>query len=194
MKIHELLNIDVRKLPDEVLNIIYLEFARERASRIQSKKMTNHRIISLNNRSHPIDSSHRKLELERLLSEDWSEIYPDNGSEKQYYVYAHVEPTKRGYKAGGIDFGGLPFYIGKGIGKRAFDLKRNEGHGAELRRLLNVGKKASDIVSIVKEGLSESEALCLEAKLIYFFGTRFDNDKNGVLVNLDKPQTLLRCS
>jgi len=66
-------------------------------------------------------------------------------------------------------------------------LKRNQGHGIELNQLLNRGNTPEQIVCIIKDGLSEAEALEIESKLIYFFGTKFERHRRGILVNLDMP-------
>jgi hypothetical protein len=43
----------------------------------------------------------------------------------------------------------------------------------------------TEIVHIIAEKLTENEAFELEAKLIYFFGTIYEEARNGVLLNLD---------
>jgi hypothetical protein len=105
-----------------------------------------------------------------------------------YYVYAHCEPNKIAIKKNGITtwaatvgFEHIPFYIGKGKDGRAFDLKRNETH-KKVRERLKIFER--DIkVKIIKEGLTELEALCLESKLIDIFGLM---GQGGRLVNLDE--------
>jgi hypothetical protein len=82
---------------------------------------------------------------------------------------------------------GTPFYIGKGCGDRAWDLNRNEGHGVHLRQLRKRGVADSEIVCIVRDNMTEREALELESKLICFFGTRFEAGRKGILVNLSFP-------
>lgn len=128
-----------------------------------------------------------------LLCQDWSFLYPRSSEFGDFYVYAHVQPYGPKFsvlREFGGDFGGMPFYIGKGKGRRAYNLKRNEGHGVRLRKLLNDGFSPDDIVHIAFDGLSEGRALEIEAKLIYFFGTVFQKDrKNTFLVNLDVPKT-----
>jgi len=187
LTLKDISTLDVGKLPDDVINILFLALSDERRKRSRSKTFVNLKADYLKNRIHSIKSPHRRRDLTRILDQDWTSIYPDDWTCPDHYVYAHVQPSNKPFEAGGIAFSGVPFYIGKGTGQRAYDLKRNEGHGAELRRLLKAGKSASDIVFIVKSGLTNAQALCLEAKLIYFFGTRFDDEKNGVLVNLTKP-------
>lgn len=128
-----------------------------------------------------------------LVRQDWSHLFDsaNYSDEEKFYVYAHVDPDARFFRVGkkyGGCFGGLPFYIGKGCGKRAYDLKRNQGHGKKLRTVLSKNWEPSDIVFIVKDGLSEAEAYELESKLIYFFGTKYQEDRpSGTLYNLDVP-------
>ena len=135
---------------------------------------------------------HRMKYYKALIFQDWSQIYPRSTSFGDHYVYAHVDPRKPNFTPGknfGGSLPGTPFYIGKGIGSRAFDLKRNEGHGKVLRELLSLDYKPEHIVFIMFDGLSENKAYELESKLIYFFGTIFNKGKAaGSLVNLDVPK------
>jgi hypothetical protein len=188
MNIQELLKLDFKKLPDEILNAIYREAHTEVSKRRRYKLENNKELSKLINKKSKIKDRHRLAEFEGLLLQDWSEFYPSCNSDNIYYVYAHVDPNNNGFKLLNHEMQGIPFYIGKGCGDRAYDLKRNEGHGVKLRNLLNMGKTQSDIVYIFQDGLSESKAFEIEAKLIYFFGTQF-NSSNGCLVNLTLPKT-----
>lgn len=128
--------------------------------------------------------------LDAVIAEDWSGLFPEGSLERRFYVYAHVHPRKRILRKGGafpLEIAGFPFYIGKGTGNRAWELNRNEGHGVELKQLRDRGVSPSEIVWMVRDGLTEREALELESKLIYFFGTKFEKGCKGVLVNLDFP-------
>jgi hypothetical protein len=87
-----------------------------------------------------------------------------------------------------ITLPGVPFYVGKGCGQRAWDLKRNEGHGVELRQLLAKQHTPEQIVHLIRENLTERAALEIESKLVYFFGTKFERTRQGMLVNLDIPK------
>jgi hypothetical protein len=80
--------------------------------------------------------------------------------------------------------GGEPFYIGKGSESRAWDLKRNQGHGKRIQRLRNLGYADTSLVSIIADTLTERDALILEAKLIYLFGSIYDDTVRGYLLNL----------
>lgn len=130
-----------------------------------------------------------------LFHKEWDILYPcDDSNDKRFYVYAHVKPTVGCIQVKtnesdwtGIRINGIPFYIGKGCGDRAYDLNRNQGHGQEIKNLLKSGEKKEKIVCILADGLTEIEALKIESKLIYFFGTRYDENGMGILVNLDKP-------
>jgi hypothetical protein len=107
-----------------------------------------------------------------------------------YYVYAHCDPgfkialKKNGKTTFGATLGmtHVPFYIGKGKENRAYDLNRNDSHRKVRQKIQNFGKDI--IVTILKEGLTELEALCLESKLIDIFG--LISQRNGHLVNLDE--------
>jgi hypothetical protein len=76
-----------------------------------------------------------------------------------YYVYAHR----------GLD--GSIFYIGKGIGDRAWSAKRDEIWRHYIRTRLD----GQYTVEIVQDGLSENEALDLEDELIAEHGERLVN-------------------
>lgn len=126
-----------------------------------------------------------------LLEEDWTSLF-QGSQDRRFYVYAHVVPSSKRliYDCKiKLEFKGTPFYIGKGTGARAYDLKRNQGHGATLLDLSRAGRMPDQIVTIIESDLTEPEALALESKLIYFFGTKYQKDRQGILVNLDVPRT-----
>lgn len=68
--------------------------------------------------------------------------------DRNYYVYAH-------YRLDNF----TPFYIGKGKGDRAYELKRNKHHDS-------ITEKYGSIVAIIKDGLTEEEAFELERDMI----------------------------
>jgi hypothetical protein len=83
---------------------------------------------------------------------------------KEYYVYAHY-----------VDGESIPFYIGKGKDKRAYDVKRRS---AFWNRVAKKGYR----VELIAEGLTEKQALAIETEQIKKFGRR---DKGtGCLVNM----------
>lgn len=140
---------------------------------------------------HGNPESHEQY-LPPLIKQDWGSIYARDTDDGDYYVYAHVDPRLKLFvtseDAGG-NYGGQPFYIGKGIGNRAFDLKRNEGHGKKIRDILKDGYRDFNISRILFKNLSEQKAFEIEAKLIHFFGTAFSLNRKGTLLNLDEPKT-----
>ena len=193
-------NADLTKLPDAVLTSIETAVRNERFKRrkitsikIRQDMALTHelekRFVGLPNPHH--EYNHRWLRyLDGLLDQDWSHLFSGDDTPK-YYVYVHYAPNNKAVRYVGekavLRLSGLPFYVGKGVGDRAFDLKRNQGHGATIKELL-LRHKPNDIVSIIKDGLTEAQALELESKLIYFFGTRYESGRRGLLVNLDIPK------
>lgn len=126
--------------------------------------------------------------LPNLLRQDWYHLFPNaDDTDRLYYVYAHVDPRKGRMTLGplGVKLPGTPFYIGKGSGKRAYDLKRNDGHRKILTAIRTAGFPEQLIVNILTKPITELQALTLEAKLIYFFGSMYEHsDRPGCLINL----------
>ena len=128
---------------------------------------------------------------QNILNADISHLYEhiDLCEERCFYVYAHCDPFfklkadtngKIAFAATmGIDM--LPFYIGKGVGNRAYDLNRNDSHRKKRQHIEQSGKKIH--VRIIKDNLTEKEALMLESKLIDIFGLK---SFGGWLINLDE--------
>ena len=79
----------------------------------------------------------------------------------KYYVYAYLSESTK-----------LPYYIGKGSGRRS--------HSKNHR--VAVPKNADNIV-FLETGLSEIGALALERRYIAWYGRRIDN--SGILLNID---------
>lgn len=200
--LREILRGDVGLLPTDVLKAV------EEACRHEIRKRLNLEQIQakeVNALSHRIEaewssskmagravSSHWMEHLAPILAQDWSHLFPGGDSTPKYYVYAHIVPNGKKplrFQGEKIAFSmrGNPFYVGKGCGERAFDMKRNQGHGATLRELLAMGHPTSDIAKVLVEGLTEAEAYEIESKLIYFFGTKYEAGRRGILINLDIP-------
>lgn len=126
-----------------------------------------------------------------IWNTDIDDVYVnvESDEERKYYVYAHCDSSKKLAlkKEGkttfamtlGMEY--LPFYIGKGTGNRAFELNRNETH-RKYRQKLNTFN--TDVkVQIIKDNLTEKQALMYESKLIDIFGLI---TTGGYLVNLDE--------
>lgn len=127
--------------------------------------------------------------LKSLLAQDWSYFFRGyDANQSSFYVYVHSDPRENVFVVRpefGGNYGGLPFYVGKGQGQRAWDLKRNQGHGKKIREILSDGFEKGDLVKIVFDNLSEAKAMEIEAKLIYFFGTIYERKRGSSLLNLD---------
>ncbi len=185
-------------MPTQILQSIYLcvqkELTQRRAMDAVSRKiqMASTAYQRLKNEKFKY-SKHQLKQLDDIMNQDWSNLFLGGDDKPKYYVYAHIYPFVKSndFRNNGVfrlDLPGTPFYIGKGCGVRAYDLKRNEGHGVELRQLVSNGCTSDQIVCIIQDGLTESAALEMESKLIYFFGTKFERDRRGLLVNLDIPK------
>jgi hypothetical protein len=109
----------------------------------------------------------------------------DLDTERKYYVYAHLDPTSKiainfnprttfGASVGMTHF---PFYIGKGTGDRYKDFNWNETHRKMRQKIV------TPIAIILKDNLTEAEALAFEDKLIDIFGLKVFG---GYLTNLDE--------
>ena len=108
-----------------------------------------------------------------------------------YYVYVFVDPRKPGiYNYGDYSFLFEPFYVGKGKGNR---LKRhlnesqlNSNNNPHKERILKkIIKKGFDPIQyavIIKNSITESNALDLEKNIIQLIGRH--NLNSGSLTNL----------
>lgn len=87
--------------------------------------------------------------------------------DRDYYVYIHLDNET-----------GVPFYVGRGKGKRAFSKKGRSAAWHE--RVDSLSKSYS--VEIVKDNLTEDESCECEMELIEKYGRL--SDKTGTLVNV----------
>ena len=209
----------IKELPTETLKSIKTEIIREiNLRRIRAKKSaptkllsrqslieentTNLEIKTFNSSGlYSVPDITKKLSLRHgyylsLLAQDWSETYQDTeDGVGEFYVYAHVDPAAPSFdfkKKSAVSYNGKPFYIGKGCGDRAYNFKRNQGHGKKIKSAIDAGWGKNDIVKILFSNLSEAKSLEIEAKLIYFFGTIYEKSRaNTCLYNLDIPKTPL---
>lgn len=70
---------------------------------------------------------------------------------------------------------GVAVYVGKGKGNRWKHCLSGKSHNRKLNEAVILGKDVS--VELLKEGMSESEALSLENSIIAVFNTPFNVDK-----------------
>lgn len=127
--------------------------------------------------------------IQQIYDTDISQLYVEDGIDRKYYVYAHCDPSKKiiAGKGAKTTFAAMlgmchpPFYIGKGTGERAYDTKRNGYHQKINKKLSGFGREIH--VAILSDGLTNTEALALESKLIDIFDLQ---SRGGMLVNLDE--------
>lgn len=191
--LQEILSSNIKNIPTDVLKLIHKislqELQKRRQYEAASSKVLTGAFAGI---PWPGREPNRFLSkyYQILLGQDWGYLFSGDEVQK-YYVYAHIKPGNKRIKIDHEELplimNGVPFYIGKGTGERAFDLKRNQGHGAMLKELQDAGVKKSEIVCIISDCLSEAKAFELESKLIYLFGTKYEADRKGMLVNLDIP-------
>ncbi|RMD80372.1 MAG: GIY-YIG nuclease family protein [Gammaproteobacteria bacterium] len=97
------------------------------------------------------------------------------------YVYALKDPRRSP---------ALPFYIGKGVGARRFDHLRATDGSPKSRRIREIESAGFRVlVAVLADGLTEEQALKLEAELIAAFGT---TETGGCLLNRVVPSGLAR--
>lgn len=131
----------------------------------------------------------KRIYAKSLMQQNWSHLFDQYECEStKFYVYAHVDPRIFSFACKEINClpcQGQPFYIGKGCGDRAYDMKRNQGHGKMIAYLRDKGCSDDAMVKILFDGLSERSAMEIESKIIYFFGTVYEKCRKGTLYNLD---------
>jgi uncharacterized protein len=93
-----------------------------------------------------------------------------------FYIYALKDPRSNPAR---------PFYIGKGAGTRAWDHELNADQSTKGKRIHQIHAAGLEVLTVkLVEGLSEAEALRIEAELISAFGTE---DRGGLLTNAVVP-------
>lgn len=132
-------------------------------------------------------------DLPWLLIQDWSYLFSVHGYEsKNCCVYLHHDRSCKDIKSVGF-FDGLnlnlkksPFYVGQGKISRPYDFKERDSlHKRILKeKLSDCNGDKNKIVTVVAKGLKKSEALELEAKLIYFYRPLY---YEGSLINIQSP-------
>ncbi len=154
------------------------------------------RMVELEKRERTSNKEYNKIVFQacnEIFEYDISHIYKNKyESNEEYYVYAHCDPSlpinlNKKNPHGKLTFASLlglkhiPFYIGKGVGNRAYDLNRNETHRKTRYFMKERGRDIE--VYIIRENLTEAKALEIESKLIDIFGLKL---LGGYLVNLDE--------
>ncbi len=98
--------------------------------------------------------------IESSIEERFAQLGPQVHRALQYYVYLYVDPSTN-----------TPFYVGKGTGDRLLAHHGVEGScdkGSKLDELRALGVQPRIVV--VRHGMTESEALAVEAVLIDHIG------------------------
>ncbi|MDR3502983.1 MAG: hypothetical protein P4L79_10405 [Legionella sp.] len=185
-----------------MIKTLEIDFDDPHSLKIAIKKLTNRRTQVLRKKGYnEIKFNGCRWNIDNVLpiidsmfDSDLNHLYECDNKNKNYYVYAHLNPMKK------LDIHNLkhyilatrfslleePFYVGKGIGNRWLDLSRNDSH-RKIRS--TVIKHGLDIKTIkLAENLTESEAFSLESKLIDILGLK-SLHKEGLLVNLDEGLT-----
>jgi hypothetical protein len=130
------------------------------------------------------DFTSPKYAYSYLMNEDWSGLFSDREDGTfDNYVYIHVDPRQSSsvlhfnYDGASIRLQ-IPFYVGSGREKRAYNFKRCRQHTKKLREIVDAGYGRHEIAIIICSEMSKAEALELESKLILFWGCLISSSKN----------------
>lgn len=158
-------------------------------TKLQKRRKTILRNLGYNE----INFNSSKFNIDNLLPILNSFIDRINIKKGNYYIYFHCNPlTKLDIKSNIKDMwlalkfpllNNKPFYVGKGIKNRAYDLSRNDSH-RKIRSSIKKYNKDID-VKIVIDNISEESALFIEGAIIEVLGLK-SLSNTGYLVNLDE--------
>jgi len=189
----------LKHLDDYSLSSIKKEVNKELLRRKNVKRQAAKDILNTLGLSKTAVISRRQELVDFIIECDWQHLFTSKNKHSKYYVYLHLKmiqdfyhPTK--YLS---CIRNMPFYIGKGVDKRAWKFKgRSHAHSKLIAQNKKSGFTEKDFVFIYKSNLTEIEALELEAKLIFLFGLRnisldtifggplvFGIKSKGVLIN-----------
>jgi hypothetical protein len=120
--------------------------------------------------------------IKTLLEDDWGNLFRGCVDDRSdYYVYAHIDPlTLTSYYSSEYLLKPIiiptPIYIGMGVDDRWKNFKRSKLHTKKLSFLSQSGFQKCDIATKIDTGLTLSEAMELESKLIMLFGCKGSSD------------------
>lgn len=158
-------------------------------SQLQSKRKTVLRKLGYNQ----ITFNGSKYNSETVLPiiNEYYDSTPNNFG--NHYVYFHCNTLKPLFVKNdlkhlflALKFPGMqyePFYVGKGVGNRAYNLHRNDSHRKIRSNLIKYKKDIE--VFIAEKNLDENSALLKESYLIDILGL-ISLSKHGILTNLDE--------
>ncbi len=106
-----------------------------------------------------------------------------------YYVYVYLDPRICGdFKYGGLIFDHLPFYVGKGKNKRAYEhirlVDKEKCNLHKRNKIKSIIRETSSLPLVIKlySDLTENDALQLESHIINLIGRK--DLSAGPLLNL----------